>query len=150
MHQPPHWIVTNPEGAAVERLLREAGLPASDITTAKLSHFFACRSDRELFAVVGLEVYGSVALLRSLSVAPSHRSRGVGAALVAHAEAAAGERGVTHLYLLTTTADSFFARLGYNAVPRAAAPHAIRETAEFTSLCPASSTLMMKQIAGAD
>ena len=34
--------------------------------------------DDELCGVVGLEVYGSCALLRSLAVAPGHRNDGIG------------------------------------------------------------------------
>ena len=68
--------------------------------------------------IVGLERFGSVALLRSLAVAAELRGTGVGKALVAAAEEYAQTKNVQTLYLLTTTAADFFARLGYAPLPR--------------------------------
>lgn len=67
--------------------------------------------------------------------------------LVSNAETKAAEQGVESLYLLTTTAAQFFARLGYEAVPRSEAPAVIAATAQFSELCPASSTFMRKVLA---
>ena len=50
------------------------------------------------------------------------------------------------LYLLTTTAEEFFARCGYEPIDRSRVPEAIRATAEFQSLCPASSVCMRKRL----
>ena len=86
-------------------------------------------------------------MLRSLAVEPEHRNSGLGISLVSDAETWAAERGVETLYLLTTTAAQFFARLGYEAVPRFEAPAAIAATAQFSGLCPASSTFMRKVLA---
>jgi amino-acid N-acetyltransferase len=127
---------------AVKRLLEEAELPASDLTDAHLRHFFAHGDD----GVIGLELYPPVALLRSLAVAPAAQGRGIGTALVQKAERHARSQGVTEIYLLTTTAARFFARAGYELIERGAAPQAIRDTQEFSSLCPASSALMRKRL----
>lgn len=62
--------------------------------------------------VVGLEVYGKVALLRSLAVSATSRGNGYGKDLVARAERYAQSLGVTEIYLLTTTAATFFEQLG--------------------------------------
>jgi amino-acid N-acetyltransferase len=86
----------------------------------------------------------AVALLRSLVVAPAHRDQGLGAALVRHAEAHARSRGARAVYLLTTTAETFFERQGYAAADRAQAPQAIRATREFADICPASSAFLVK------
>jgi amino-acid N-acetyltransferase len=79
-------IFANPDESAVKQLLSESGLPVEDITAQHLQHFFGCGSDLELEGLVGLELYGDVALLRSLAVASSRRGSGVGSGLVAHAE----------------------------------------------------------------
>ena len=89
--------------------------------------------------MVGLELYGEVALLRSLAVASSRRGTGVGSGLVAHAERHARDQGVQSLYLLTTTAEQFFLRRGYARIPRDEAPTAIKGTKEFSGICPVSS-----------
>src|SRR6266481_4035664 len=95
-----------------------------------------------------MEIYGDVALLRSLAVAAPRRQIGLGTALVEHAEQEALRQGVSTVYLLTTTAESLFLRLDYARVPREQAPSAIRATREFSDMCPASAAFMMKQLAG--
>ena len=66
-------IFANPNESAVKQLLSESGLPIADITAQHLQHFFGCGSDLELEGLVGLELYGEVALLRSLAVAAESR-----------------------------------------------------------------------------
>jgi amino-acid N-acetyltransferase len=79
-------------------------------------------------------------------VVENARSTGLGTALAAHAERYAQGRGVTHLYLLTTTAESFFAGRGYLHLARDKAPEAIQSTREFSGICPASSAFMVKRL----
>ena len=132
-------------GAAVQ-LLAAAQLPTEDLTAAHCEHFFFAGSPTEPTGLVGLELFGNVALLRSLVVAPDRRGTGEGAALLRHAEDHARAQGVGTLYLLTTTAESFFAKHGYQRAPRDSAPAAIRATREFSGICPASSAFMMRQL----
>ena len=139
-------IFANPKEPAVKKLLTESDLPPADITAQHLTHFFGYGYGPELGGVVGLELYGGVALLRSLAVSPERRKSGLGSRLVAHAEHYAQDRGVQSLYLLTTTAESFFQRLGYARIPRAEAPAAIKATQEFSGICPASSAFMVKHL----
>jgi amino-acid N-acetyltransferase len=139
-------IFANPDLSSVKQLLSESGLPIEDITAQHLHHFFGTGSGLELEGLVGLELYGDVALLRSLAVASSRRGTGVGSGLVAHAERHARDQGVQSLYLLTTTAEQFFLRRGYARVPRDEAPAAIKGTKEFSGICPVSSIFMVKQL----
>ncbi|HET7198094.1 MAG TPA: arsenic resistance N-acetyltransferase ArsN2 [Burkholderiales bacterium] len=139
-------IFRAPREPAVRRLLAGAKLPAADLTASHFEHFFGCGAEDAPRGVVGLELHGSDALLRSLAVEPAARGRGCATALVAQAEQHARLKGVGRLYLLTTTAADFFARLGYKKTERREAPEAIRATSEFSTLCPASSVLMMKEI----
>ena len=127
-------------------LLKDCGLPVSDLAPDSPPLFFGVRSGDGLVAVVGLEIFGAVGLLRSLAVAPGHRGRGLGRALAAFVEDFAAGLGVERLFLLTTTAEAFFARLGYGPTPRESAPEAIRATAQFAALCPASSAFMAKRV----
>jgi amino-acid N-acetyltransferase len=130
----------------VERLLAQSRLPTADLTPALLQHFHAYGTPDDPAGVVGLELHGPVALLRSLAVAAHHRGTGLGRQLVAAAEARARSHGVHELCLLTTTAERFFERLGYERAEREAAPAAIRGSSEFTSLCPATATFMRKRL----
>jgi N-acetylglutamate synthase-like GNAT family acetyltransferase len=81
---------------------------------------------------VGLEPYGAIALLRSLVVRPDGRGRGFGRLLTDTAEGLAARLGVTSMYLLTTSADAFFATRGYQRIEHSGAPQAIRTTAQFS------------------
>ena len=137
---------SGPSLVAVTALLSEAKLPSADITAAHLEHFFFCGARSAPTGIVGLELYGVNALLRSLVVAPGGRLIGTGAILLAHVERYARTRGVESLYLLTATAEAYFARHGYQQIDRGQAPPAIRATGEFAGLCPTTSTLMVKQL----
>lgn len=132
-----------PRSTAVA-LLQAQGLPVSDITDEHLEHFFFVGSDGSPTGLVGLELYGTDALLRSLVVAENARSKGLGSTLVDHAEQYSASKGVRSIYLLTTTAEAFFKRLGYERVERSKAPPSIARTREFAGLCPASSAFMLK------
>jgi amino-acid N-acetyltransferase len=142
----PILIRARPPRAAAVALLAGEGLPISDLTDAHLEHFFFTGSDGSLTGMVGLELYGADALLRSLVVAPTTRAAGLGSALVTHAESYASACHVRAIYLLTTTAESFFARWGYRRVDRGLAPPSIRSTPEFAGICPASSAFMTKRL----
>jgi len=139
-------IFRHPPEEKALHLLREASLPVADLTFDHFRHFFGCGSKEELDGVIGVEFYGSDALLRSLAVAESVRGRGCGRALVRHAERYARGYGVERLYLLTTTAAPYFEQLGYRSLSRDDAPESIRSTVEFDSLCPSDSICMMKDL----
>jgi amino-acid N-acetyltransferase len=134
-----------PRSTAVA-LLQAQGLPVSDITGEHLEHFFFVGSDGSPTGLIGLELYGTNALLRSLVVAENARGKGLGSILIDHAEQYAASKGVGSIYLLTTTAEAFFKHLGYERIERSAAPPSIERTREFASLCPASSAFMSKRI----
>ncbi len=139
-------IFAKPSETAAKQLLSESGLPIEDITEQHLQHFFGYGSGLELEGLVGLELYGDVALLRSLAVVSSRRGTGLGSGLVVHAERHAQDRGAKSLYLLTTTAEAFFLRRGYARVARETAPAAIQSTREFSGICPSSSAFMVKHL----
>ena len=130
---------------AVIRVLLDSGsLPHADVTEASLQQFLVARLDNHVVGVVGLECYEDVALLRSLVVAKEHSGFGIGKQLVAAAEKLAADTGIKALYLLTSSADRFFAGLGFRRLQRELAPPAIKSTSQFSSLCPASAVLMRK------
>jgi amino-acid N-acetyltransferase len=142
----PLLIRARPPRATALALLQASKLPTEDLHDRALDHFFFSGSEDSPTALVGLELYGSDALLRSLVVDERARGRGLGASLLEHAERYAAVHGVTSLYLLTDTAESFFKRLGYTRIDRSAAPPSIKGTREYSSLCPQSSAFMVKQL----
>jgi N-acetylglutamate synthase-like GNAT family acetyltransferase len=93
--------------------------------------------------IAGMEIHGDSGLLRSVAVAESMRSRGLGDVLVRNRMRWANDRGVSAVYLLTTTAADYFARRGFVAVDRDAAPAPIKASREFKDVCPSSATFMI-------
>lgn len=132
---------------AICAMLKSAKLPTSDISRDKLADFLIANDDDRLVGVVGLEVHGPDALLRSLVVAPSYRAHGMGLQLLVAAEALARRKGIAALTLLTTTVATFFARNGYRVVERTDVSVYLRASAEFSELCPSSATCMRKSLA---
>jgi GNAT superfamily N-acetyltransferase len=87
-------IRARPLRSTAVALLQAQGLPVSDITAEHLEHFFFVGLDDSPTGLVGVEIYGTNALLRSLVVAESARTQGVGSALVQYAESYAASHSV--------------------------------------------------------
>ncbi len=131
---------------AITRLLLDAGLPLDGVSDA-VSDFVVASDGDDLVGGGGVEVRGEDARLRSVAVAASWRSRGVGRAIVMHLFAEAEARGLRALYLLTTTAERWFPSFGFEHITRAEVPSGVRETSEFATACPASATVMRCRLA---
>jgi len=130
---------------AIKQLLVENGLPTADLRAEHLAHFRCVPDGRGgLLACAGLERLGEVALLRSVAVVAAARRRGLARELVATLEADAREQEVKALYLLTTNAAGYFARLGYIQIAREDVPPAVRASHEFSVLCPTSASVMQR------
>lgn len=127
-------------------LLAGCGLPTTDLDDGAERLFLGIADRGVPVAVVGLELCGRDALLRSLAVARDYRRHGLGRILVAHAERLARQKRIAVLYLLTTTAKGFFTGLGYAEADRQTAPAAIRATSQFSGLCPSSSSFLSKPL----
>src|SRR5437016_6544339 len=93
--------------SAVESLLTASDLPTDGVRD-NFSGFVVADDDGAIAGAIGLEKYGSAALLRSAVVAPDHRGTGVGRKLVEQLLERAEEAGIDELYLLTTPAEEYF------------------------------------------
>lgn len=131
---------------ALAELLQSVGLPLEG-AQAHLGAFLLAYEGDTLVASVGAEVYGDVALVRSLAVRPDRQGRGLGRRLMARALEAARRRGLRAVYLLTTGASGFFEGLGFERVPRAEAPAAMLGSTQFRGVCPDSATFMKLELA---
>jgi len=125
--------------------LKSADLPADDIDLPGRT-FFEFTLDSETVAWGGFETHGTDALLRSLVVVSTYRSKGVGVAVLRVVEAKAAEKGIARFHLLTTTASGFFERQGYAVNQRGSAPPLISQTEQFRGLCPGSACYMCKAL----
>ena len=127
--------------ASARELLRRLALPDHGVAE-QFGHYLVVRDASRLVGVCGVEVCGDDGLLRSVAVDPDYRGEGIGALLVAGAQDLARRLKLEALYLLTTTADAYFRRHGFQDVPRERAPEAVRESWEFRAGCPSSSAFM--------
>jgi protein-tyrosine-phosphatase/N-acetylglutamate synthase-like GNAT family acetyltransferase len=133
------------EHQEIQALLSDNKLPVDDLATAAVEFIVAIEGEHVL-GVAGLERFGGAGLLRSLAVARDQRGSGLGGALVQAVESLAREQGLRQLVLLTLTAAPFFARRGYVLMARESVPAAVRNSAEFRSICPASAICMAKAL----
>jgi N-acetylglutamate synthase-like GNAT family acetyltransferase len=134
------------ERGALEAALAKAALPTADIEVPGRLFWRFETADELPVGFGGLEPYGDDALLRSLVTLPPARGRGIGAAMVAELEFLAFVHGACNLWVITTSAAEFFARLGYARCDRTAVPAVIAATTEFSALCPASADVLMKRV----
>jgi arsenate reductase len=128
--------------AAIESLLQRVSLPPDGLRDQFPDAYSIAEIDGVLVGAAGLEVYGDAGLLRSVVVADAWRGQGVGEALVRERLERARRRGPGRIYALTTTAASYFLRLGFVPADRAAAPESIKQSPQFASVCPTSAVFL--------
>ena len=127
--------------AAIAMLLRANDLPLDGVPPSG-ADFLVAEQDGGIVGVVGLERFGTHALLRSAAVDAAVRGTGLGARLVAGVLDLAAQRGVEELWLLTTTAERWFPRFGFAVAARADVPPAVQASPEFQGACPSTATVM--------
>ena len=131
------------DAQSVVDLLQRSHLPVDGVSDC-LSTAVVARENGQIIGSAALEVYPDGALLRSVAVAPESQRQGLGHELTAAAIRLAETLNVPALYLLTTTAEQFFPRFGFDRIARADVPAAVQTSIEFTSACPSSATVMRK------
>lgn len=132
---------------AALRLVDAASLPGDGIREGWGDAYAVAVEGERVIGVAGVEVHGRAGLLRSVAVAPEARGSGLGQALTRDRARWARDSGLNALYLLTTTAQNFFPRLGFARVERADAPEELRRSGEFRDVCPASAIVMRLSLA---
>jgi N-acetylglutamate synthase-like GNAT family acetyltransferase len=126
--------------AQITQLLTSAGLPLEGLD-GHHNFLVLCRDGR-VIGCAAIERYGPCGLLRSVALETGERRHGLGARLVQEVLRQAPGDAIAELFLLTTTAATFFERLGFRAIPRDDVPAPVRASVEFRSACPSSATVM--------
>lgn len=126
---------------AILDLLARNKLPADGLRE-HLGTILTARQGQRLVGCASLELYDGAALLRSVAVEENRRGTGLGQALTRAALDLARARGVKTVYLLTETAGGFFPKFGFERIARGEVEPAVRQSAEFTTACPASALVM--------
>jgi amino-acid N-acetyltransferase len=130
---------------AVRRLLESQHLPLDGIDD-HVSTMVVARQGSEVVGAAAVELYADGALLRSVVVDPAARGQGLGHRLSEAALGIARNRGTRTAFLLTTTAERFFPKLGFEPIVREDVPGSVQASIEFQSACPASAVVMRKRL----
>ena len=132
------------ERALFAEALAAEGLVVDDLDEAG-RRFFTFRDDRDtIIGFGGYEECGDSVLMRSMVILSDHRGRGFGRRMVEMVCRETAKTGHETIWLLTETAAPFFEKCGFSAVPRETAPAEIRQSRQYSGLCPASATLMVR------
>lgn len=127
----------------VEALLVAQGLPIDGVAD-HFASFFVVEDGGQIVGVAGVELYGKHALLRSVAVSAHAKGSGIGTLLTRRVLDEAAARGAEAIYLLTTTAERFFPRFGFERITREEVPGGVQASREFQGACPASATAMRR------
>jgi len=127
--------------AEVQALLEVAGLPTEGVDE-HFHSFFVADEGGHIVGAAGIEVRGRHALLRSVVVADDARGTGIGSALTRRALHEAIALDLRGVYLLTTTAEAFFRRFGFERAVREETPVLVQQSVEFRGACPESAIAM--------
>ena len=130
---------------AIIQLLDECKLPYSDIMPEK-QQFVIAEIDQKIIGCAGYEAYNQNGLFRSLAVKPLYRDMMIAHTMIDNIFALAQEQGIREFFLLTTTANKLFGKLGWEIINRNNVPESIGSTTEFSSICPSVAICMKYQL----
>ena len=126
--------------ADLKAALTDAHLPTDDIEDGGRTFFKALSAEGQVVGFSGVERCDGDYLLRSVVVHPDRRGTGLGKAVV-EVTVASLDPG-SGVFLATTSAAPFFARIGFSEVQRDSVPAAVLATRQLSSICPSSATIM--------
>jgi nucleoside-diphosphate-sugar epimerase/N-acetylglutamate synthase-like GNAT family acetyltransferase len=126
---------------AIITLLEDSRLPLAGLGEHVATTLVAQRNAR-IVGCAAVEIHGAAGLLRSVAVDEARRGEGLGHQLTQAALDLARARGLTSVYLLTTTAAGFFPRFGFHETARDEVDPAVQRSVEFTTACPATAVAM--------
>ena len=130
---------------AIAAFLAANALPTEGLAE-HLNSLWLARRDGRIVGSIALELYGDGALLRSAAVDASARGQSLGTRLVDLAMKSARDAGAPAVYLLTTTAENYFPRFGFERITRAEVPPDVQRSVEFQSVCPSSAVVMRRRL----
>jgi amino-acid N-acetyltransferase len=129
----------------VRALLERLHLPVAGVEE-HLPTMLVAREGEQIVGTAALELYVDGVLLRSVAVEPRYQGRQLGHQLTDAALQLATAHGANTAFLLTTTAERFFPKFGFEQIDREQVPPSVRESVEFQSACPSSAIVMRKQL----
>ncbi|WP_276372362.1 arsenic resistance N-acetyltransferase ArsN2 [Chryseolinea sp. H1M3-3] len=143
MDTQPQQVTDSTKLQELESFLELNNLPFTDLTLEGNVFWKYCDPQGNMVGSGGLEMYGDVALLRSVAVRQAERSKNLGSKIVNKLLQHAKESGIKSVFLLTETAHDFFLKKGFTDLSRDEVPIALKTSSEFSFVCPASAKCMV-------
>jgi amino-acid N-acetyltransferase len=129
----------------VRSLLQRLSLPLDGVDE-QVKTMLVAREDGHVVGTAALELYEDGALLRSVAVDPRQQGKRLGHELTEAALRLAAAHSADTVFLLTTTAERFFPKFGFEPIARDDVPASVQASVEFRSACPASAIVMRKHL----
>ena len=89
------------------------------------------KTDNQIVAVYAFEIFDHVGILRSVAVIDEYKGSGIGTHIMKQVETDVIELKLKKLILLTTTAEKFFEKFGFDIIPRDSVPEVVKQSFEF-------------------
>jgi amino-acid N-acetyltransferase len=138
-------ITIKPAAAAdlepIKEVLRLCELPTAGVDD-HWKTFLVARDGDRVIACGGSEAYQFAALIRSIAVLPEYRGGGTGRRLVRQLIDRLASRGLREFYLLTTSAEEYFKRRGFQTIDRDEVHPQLLASREFQGSCPDTAVCM--------
>ncbi|MBI5070593.1 MAG: GNAT family N-acetyltransferase [Deltaproteobacteria bacterium] len=131
----------------IKLLLAAALLPSRDVVGPPGQRFILAAEGGRVLGCAGLQLAGQDALVRSMAVRWTRRNAGLGTRLHERLLHQAVLAGVRTLYVVTMTAEEFFARQGYRRAAADEVPAGLRASEEFAAFAPGGGTVMTRPVA---
>lgn len=125
----------------IKQLLVDNDLPIAGVDEHWRT-FIVARDGKRIVGCGGSETYPAAALIRSIAVAPEYRRNGVGRRIVRELLDRLSSHGLREFYLLTTTAEQYFRKRGFQKIDRDEVNPALLSSREFQDACPESAVCM--------
>lgn len=133
---------------AIKQLLGGSLLPSRDVGGAH-QRFIAASERGRIIGCAGLQVAGQNGLVRSMAVHWTRRNAGLGSRLHERLLFEAVLSDVRTLYVVTSTAEDFFAGHGFRNIAPEAVPPELQASEEFTAFVPGGSKVMSRPVSPA-
>lgn len=127
--------------SAIKQLLIANKLPVDGVDDCWKT-FVVARDGNVIVGCGGSEAHTFAALIRSVAVAETHRGRGIGRRMVRQLLDRLASRGIREFYLLTTTAEPYFAKRGFKPIDRDEIHPQLLGSTELQGACPDSAVCM--------
>lgn len=125
----------------IKKILVSASLPTAGVDDHWRT-FLVARDGGRVVGCGGSEAYQVAALIRSVAVLPEYQRHGLGRRLVRQLIDRLASHGLREFYLLTTTAEEYFARRGFKKIDRDEIHPQLLASQELQGACPSTAVCM--------